>query len=94
MLICFGLSWPISLVKTIQDKEKTGNLPFMCLILAGYAAGIVAKLMTVGTNFVFFVYLLNILMVLANFAVTVKRHCALKQSSPTSHTKKKAVKNP
>lgn len=94
MLICFGLSWPISLVKTIRDKEKTGNLPFMCLILLGYTAGIVAKLMTVGTNFVFFVYLLNIVMVLANFAVTIKRHYTAKQPSCAPTCNKKAVKNP
>lgn len=91
MLVCFGLSWPISLIKTIRDKEKSGNLPFMCLILAGYAAGIMAKLMTEGTNFVFFIYLLNIVMVLANFTVTIKRHCTLKHSSPTPH--KKVVKS-
>ena len=72
MLICFGLSWPISLIKTIRDKQaKSGNAPFMCLILLGYAAGIVAKLMTAGCNFVFYVYLLNILIVLANLIITL-----------------------
>ena len=94
MLICFGLSWPISLVKTIRDKEKTGNLPFMCLILLGYAAGIAAKLMTVGANLVFFVYLLNIFMVLANLAVTIKRHHTVKQPSHVPTCNKKTVKNP
>ena len=94
MLVCFGLSWPISLVKTIRDKEKTGNLPFMCLILLGYAAGIISKLMTVGANLVFFVYLLNIFMVLANLAVTVKRHYTAKQPSHVPTCSKKTVKNP
>ena len=72
MLLCFGFSWPVSLIKNIRAKSaKSTSLAFMCLILFGYAAGITAKVMTAGTNYVFYVYLFNIVMVLANLAVTL-----------------------
>lgn len=76
MLLCFGLSWPVSLIKNLRAKSaKSTSLAFMCLILSGYLAGITAKAITVGANYVFFVYLFNIAMVLANLAVTLlNRH--------------------
>ena len=76
MLACFGLSWPISLIKNLRARSaKSTSLAFMCLILVGYLAGITAKAMTAGVNYVFYVYLFNIAMVLANLAVTLlNRH--------------------
>ena len=45
MLICFGLSWPISVWKTYRTKQIGGkSLRFMLLILLGYFAGIAAKI--------------------------------------------------
>lgn len=88
MLACFGLSWPISLVKNFRAKSaKSTSLAFMCLILFGYLAGISAKAMTVGTNYVFFVYLFNIAMVIANLAVTLlNRHREQKAERKVLHT--------
>ena len=44
MLICFGLSWPISVVKNIKaHTAKNMSLKFILLIIAGYIAGIAAK---------------------------------------------------
>ncbi|MBQ3063240.1 MAG: hypothetical protein IJC99_00345 [Clostridia bacterium] len=76
MLACFGLSWPVSLVKNLRAKSaKSTSLAFMSLILFGYLAGITAKVMTAGFNYVFYVYLFNIAMVVANLAVTLlNRH--------------------
>ena len=76
MLLCFGLSWPVSLFKNLRAKSaKSTSLAFMCLILFGYLAGITAKAMTAGMTYVFFVYLFNIAMVVANLAVTLRnRH--------------------
>ena len=73
MLLCFGFSWPISLLKSLRAKSaRSTSIAFMCLILAGYLAGIAAKLMTVGCNTVFFVYLFNVTMVLLNLLVTLR----------------------
>lgn len=87
MLICFGLSWPVSLCKNLRAKSaKSTSISFMCLILIGYLAGITAKAMTAGINYVFFVYLFNIAMVVANLIVTLyNRHReAPEVTSPTA----------
>ena len=91
MLLCFGLSWPVSLVKNLRAKSaRSTSLAFMCLILFGYTAGITAKAMTVGTNYVFFVYLFNIAMVIANLAVTLRNrrreHRTQQEERTTAHT--------
>ncbi|MBQ2757408.1 MAG: hypothetical protein IJF31_02885 [Clostridia bacterium] len=72
MLLCFGLSWPITLFKKLRTKSaKSTSLAFMLLILFGYAAGITAKILTSGCNYVFYVYVFNVIMVVANLAVTL-----------------------
>ena len=54
MLICFGLSWPISLVKNIKLKSaKSMNVQFTLLIIVGYLAGITAKCIGGQCNVVF-----------------------------------------
>lgn len=70
MLICFGLSWPMSVIKNIRAKTaKSMSLPFILLIITGYIAGIAAKLITGNVTFVLAVYILNLLMVSVNAAV-------------------------
>ena len=72
MLLCFGFSWPVSLYRALRaGSAKSTSISFMCLILTGYFAGTTAKAMTTGFNFVFFVYIFNIIMVSANLAVTL-----------------------
>ena len=40
MLICFGLSWPISSAKSVRTKVVTGKSPlFMVLLCCGYLCG-------------------------------------------------------
>lgn len=70
MLICFGLSWPISLIKNIKSKTAKGmNLQFTLLIIFGYVAGITAKILGGQFNFVFAMYILNIVVVSCNVVV-------------------------
>lgn len=76
MLICFGCSWPINLIKNYKCRSAKGmSLPFILLLIIGYIAGISAKLI-VGINmhnvYVFLVYLLNLGMVTANLFVYVR----------------------
>lgn len=64
MLVCFGISWPLSLYKSITVKSAKGkSLFFMLFILTGYAAGIASKLITSGVTYVIFFYILNFAMV-------------------------------
>lgn len=72
MLLCFGLSWPITLFKKLRTRSaKSTSLAFMLLILFGYAAGITAKILTSGCNYVFYVYVFNVIMVIANLGATL-----------------------
>ena len=77
MLICFGLSWPINLYKNFHARTARGmSLAFILLIISGYVAGIWAKCMSGQINYVLAVYIVNLVIVLANLAVYfVNRRC-------------------
>ncbi len=45
MLVCFGFSWPMSILKTWRTRRTEGkSLAFLVLIFTGYAFGLVAKI--------------------------------------------------
>ena len=47
MIISFGISWPLSIVRSVRSKSTKGkSLLFMCFIAFGYVCGIIAKCMT------------------------------------------------
>ena len=47
-IFCFGLSWPISIRKSLISKTAKGkSLFFEVLILLGYAIGIIRKLIQI-----------------------------------------------
>lgn len=70
MLVCFGFSWPINLVKNIKVHSAKGmSLPFILLIIIGYIAGITAKIIDHKFNYVLVFYIINILMVSGNLIV-------------------------
>ena len=70
MLICFGLSWPLSLYKNIKAKPaKSMSLQFTLLIITGYIAGITAKIVNNNFNYVLVIYILNLIIVSANIVV-------------------------
>ena len=44
MLVCFGISWPVAIVKTLRTRRTEGkSLGFLSMIFLGYIAGILAK---------------------------------------------------
>ena len=70
MLICFGLSWPINLMKAYRARTTKGtSLFFIVLIQLGYTEGIAAKLVAGQINYVLAVYIFNFVMVLGNLIV-------------------------
>ena len=70
MLICFGCSWPMNLIKAYKARTAKGtSLPFILLIITGYVAGILAKIVNGQINYVFAVYILNIVIVFGNLFV-------------------------
>jgi hypothetical protein len=70
MLVCFGLSWPLNVIKSYKAGTTKGtSLPFILLIITGYIAGITAKLISGQINYVLVVYLLNLAIVSMNVVV-------------------------
>ena len=84
MLICFGLSWPLSLMKNIKAKSAENmSLQFILLIIVGYIAGITAKIASHNINYVLIVYFINLIIVSANIVVYFinKKHDATRATS-------------
>ena len=70
MLVCFGLSWPINLMKDYKARTANGSsLFFILLIITGYIAGILAKLVSGQINYVLIAYVFNLVMVSLNLLV-------------------------
>lgn len=64
MVVSFGISWPVSIVKSITSKTAKGkSLFFMLMILFGYICGITSKLLADKITYVFVFYVLNFVMV-------------------------------
>ena len=70
MLVCFGFSWPLNVLKAYKSKTAKGtSLPFILLIVAGYIAGITAKLITNQINYVLIAYIVNLAIVSLNIVI-------------------------
>ena len=71
MILCFGASWPMNVIKSYKVRTAKGkSLAFLCLIFLGYIAGISSKFMNEAYMaafsekwYVLFFYFLNLLMV-------------------------------
>ena len=64
MLICFGLSWPISVYKSLKSKSTQGkSVVFIIAIIIGYVAGIAGKIISRQFTYVFALYWLNLTVV-------------------------------
>jgi len=64
MLVCFGLSWPISVWKSIKTKSTCGkSVLFMGAIIFGYVCGIAGKVVGEQYNYVLIIYCFNLAVV-------------------------------
>lgn len=77
MIVSFGLSWPMNVVKSYKARTAKGkSLSFLLLIFFGYIAGIASKFTNSAYMadfaekwYVLFFYFLNILMVSADIVL-------------------------
>ncbi len=70
MLICFGISWPVSVYKSWKSKSTKGkSLVFMFAIIIGYIAGITGKIVGGQLNYVLALYIVNITFVSIDLAL-------------------------
>ena len=70
MVICFGVSWPMNIVKSLRAKTAKGkSVLFLIFIIVGYIAGIIGKIISGNITYVFAFYILNLCMVSVDFAL-------------------------
>ena len=77
MIVSFGASWPLNVIKSYKTKTTKGkSLGFLLLIFFGYIAGITSKLINpvymeqIGEKwYVLFFYVLNFVMVGADLVL-------------------------
>ena len=71
MIVSFGASWPVNVIKSYRSRTTKGKSPaFLLLIFFGYIAGIVSKIINesymaqfAAKWYVLFFYVLNFIMV-------------------------------
>ena len=76
MIVSFGASWPLNVLKSWRARTTKGkSLAFLCLIFFGYIAGIVSKLTAESFKwYVLFFYVLNLIMVGADLCLYYRNH--------------------
>ena len=76
MILSFGASWPMNVMKSYKARTTQGkSLSFLILILFGYICGIAGKLMAESINwFVLFFYILNAVMVATDLALYARNY--------------------
>ncbi len=64
MLLCFGISWPISVYKSIKTKSTKGkSVVFLFAIIFGYLFGIAGKFISHNITYVLVFYFVNLVVV-------------------------------
>lgn len=64
MVICFGISWPLSIMKSYKSRTNKGkSLLFITFILMGYAFGITSKILSQNITYVVIFYVINFILV-------------------------------
>lgn len=80
MIVSFGCSWPMNVIKSYKARSAKGkSLAFLCFIFFGYIAGIASKFLneaymaSFATKwYVLIFYILNLLMVGADLILYVR----------------------
>ena len=84
MIVSFGASWPMNVMKSYKARTTKGkSLAFLCLILFGYVAGINPVYMATFAEkwHVLFFYVLNFCMVFIDFCLYFRNRKLDKKAS-------------
>jgi len=72
MLICFGLSWPVSIIKSLRTRIVVGKSPlFMVIVCVGYLSGIIHKIVY-SPDWIVGLYCLNMVLVAIDLTLYLK----------------------
>ena len=76
MILAFGCSWPMNVIKSYKVRTtKCKSLAFLLLIFGGYICGITGKLLAPSIKwYVLFFYILNCIMVAADLILYVRNY--------------------
>jgi hypothetical protein len=81
MLICFGVSWPVSIAKSLRTRVVAGKSPaFMAIVCLGYVSGTLHKLLY-SFDWVMALYVANMLMVAFDLSLYFRYLPAAKPAS-------------
>ena len=70
ILICFGFSWPISVIKSYKARSAKGkSIFFLLAIIIGYICGISSKFLNGNINYVLIFYFFNLVVVSVDLAI-------------------------
>lgn len=73
MVVCFGVSWPVSIAKSVRSGSTKGkSLLFLVLIDIGYVFGILGKILNHNITYVFIFYVINFLMVFTDICLFLR----------------------
>lgn len=75
MVICFGISWPMAILKSLRSRTAKGkSLVFLLFILVGYAFGITSKFISGTITYVVVFYIINFVMVAIDVGLYFRNH--------------------
>lgn len=76
MIVSFGCSWPLNVIKSYKARTTKGkSLAFLLLIFFGYICGIASKLIAPTFKwYVLFFYVLNFVMVGADLVMYYRNY--------------------
>ena len=84
MLLCFGISWPLSVYKSIKSRSTKGkSVVFILAIMIGYISGILGKIVNDQITYVLALYCVNLIVVsidLGLYFYNAKRERQLKHN--------------
>ena len=89
MIVSFGASWPLNVIKSYKARTTKGkSLAFLCLIFFGYIAGIISKLLNeaymmsfASKWYVLVFYILNLCMVGIDLCLYIRNYRLDKEQS-------------
>ena len=73
MLVCFGVSWPFNIAKSLKSRTAKGkSIAFELCIITGYICGLAGKFIGGNVTYVVAVYVLDLLMVTTDLILTLR----------------------
>ena len=73
MLVCFGVSWPFNIAKSLHSRTAKGkSVIYEILVVVGYFFGLAAKIILGDVNYVMIFYIVDILMVTTDIILTFR----------------------